>query len=96
MEGEYNIILKPVAKPFSLSTLRRISLPLLPKIKDEQYRMERQGVVYKVEDPTAWCAPMVVVPKHTGRGVRICTDLTELNESVMRERHPLPSVENTL
>nr|XP_055074185.1 uncharacterized protein K02A2.6-like [Misgurnus anguillicaudatus] len=95
MEGEYSIVLKPGAKPFSLSTPKRISLPLLPKVKEELTRMEQQGVISKVEEPTEWCAPMVVVPKPTGK-VRICTDLTELNRSVMREKHPLPSVEHTL
>lgn len=40
---------------------------------------------------------MVVVPKHTGMGkVRICTYLTELNKSGVREKHPLPSAEHTL
>ncbi|KAL4007109.1 Rho guanine nucleotide exchange factor 40 [Sarotherodon galilaeus] len=58
-------------------------------------RMEQQGVISKVEEPTDWCAPMVVVPKRTGK-VRICSDLTELNKYVMREKHPLPSVEHTL
>ena len=38
---------------------------------------------------------MVVVPKLNNR-VRICVDLTKLNESVCRERHPLPAVEQTL
>lgn len=95
MEGEYTIVLKPGAKPFSLSTPCRISLPLMPKVKEELSRMEQQGVISKVEEPTAWCAPMVVVPKSTGK-VRICTDLTELNKSVLREKHPLPSVEHTL
>ena len=28
--------------------------------------------------------------------VRICVDLSKLNESVKRERHPLPAVEQTL
>ena len=95
MEGEYTIVLRPGAKPFSLSTPRRISLPLMPKVREELTRMEQQGVISKVEEPTACCAPMVVVPKSSGR-VRICTDLTELNRSVMREKHPLPSVEHTL
>ncbi len=89
MEGEYNIVLKPGAQPFSVSTPRRISLPLLPKVREELDRMEQQGVISKVEGPTEWCAPMVVVPKRTGK-VRICTDLTELNKSVMREKHPPP------
>ncbi|XP_036001498.1 uncharacterized protein K02A2.6-like [Fundulus heteroclitus] len=96
MKGEYNIVLKPGAQPFSVSTPRRISLPLLPKVKEELNRMEQQGVISKVEQPTEWCAPMVVVPKRTSERVRICSDLTQLNKSVLRERHQLPSVENTL
>ena len=38
---------------------------------------------------------MVVVPKSNGI-VRICVDMTKLNENVRRERHVLPSVEHTL
>jgi len=38
---------------------------------------------------------MVVVPKRSG-DVRICVDLKALNESVMRETHPIPKVDNTL
>ena len=38
---------------------------------------------------------MVVVPKADSK-VRICVDLTRLNESVKRERHPLPAVDQTL
>ena len=57
--------------------------------------MEEMGVISKVEEPTEWCAGMVVVPKPNGK-VRICVDLTKLNESVCRERHILPSVEQTL
>ena len=56
--------------------------------------MEDAGVIVRVEQPTDWCAPMVVVPKKDD--VRICVDLTKLNESVRRERHEMPSVEYTL
>ena len=35
------------------------------------------------------------MPKSNGK-VRICVDLTKLNESVHRELHPLPAVEQTL
>nr|XP_049586080.1 uncharacterized protein K02A2.6-like [Syngnathus scovelli]XP_049586090.1 uncharacterized protein K02A2.6-like [Syngnathus scovelli]XP_049586092.1 uncharacterized protein K02A2.6-like [Syngnathus scovelli]XP_049586103.1 uncharacterized protein K02A2.6-like [Syngnathus scovelli] len=95
LEGEYSIVLKPNAVPFSISTPRRVALPLLPKVKEELARMESQGVISKLEESTEWCAGMVVVPKPNGK-VRICSDLTELNKSVQRERHPLPAVEQTL
>ena len=38
---------------------------------------------------------MVVVPKPSG-DVRICVDLKPLNDSVLREVHPLPKVDQTL
>jgi len=38
---------------------------------------------------------MVVTPKPNGK-VRVCVDLTKLNEYVQRENHPLPSVDLTL
>lgn len=95
MEGEYKIELKPDAKPYSLSTPRRIPLPLMPKVKKELKRMEDLGVISRVEQPTDWCAGMVPVPKANNE-VRICADLTRLNQSVQREKHMLPSVEHTL
>ena len=93
--GEYHIHLKDDAKPFALSTPRRVALPLQPKVKKELQRMEQLGVISRVDDPTDWCAGMVVVPKSDGK-VRICVDLTKLNESVRRERHILPSVDHSL
>ena len=56
--------------------------------------MESLGVISKVSDPTPWCAGMVVVPKK--KGVRICVDLKALNESVLREVHPIPGVDEAL
>ncbi|XP_023820705.1 uncharacterized protein LOC111949036 [Oryzias latipes] len=46
------------------------SLPadLVRPVKEELTRWEQQGVISKVDQPTEWCAPMVVVvPKRTGR-----------------------------
>ena len=59
--------------------------------------MESMGVISKLDTPTPWCMGMVVVPKKSGE-VRICVDLKPkpLNESVLREVHPIPSVDETL
>ena len=57
--------------------------------------MKQLGVITKVHTPTDWCAGMVVVPKRSG-DVRICVDFRPLNESIERETHPLPTVEETL
>ena len=64
-------------------------------MKEELSRMQTFGVILPVEEPTQSCAGMVVVPKPSG-AVRICVDYRQLNESVLREVHPLPKVDATL
>ena len=95
LKDNYQIKLTSDAKPYTLQAPRRVALPLLPKVEAELQRMESLGVISKIDEPTEWCSLMVVVPKPNGT-VRICVDLTKLNESVQRERLLLPSVEQTL
>ena len=91
----YDIKLKPDAKPYALCTPRHVALPLRKKVFEELNRMESLGIITRVDEPTPWCAGMVVVPKKAG-AIRICVDLKPLNESVIREVHPLPKVDETL
>ena len=95
LKGDYQIQLKTDAKPYALYTARNVPIPLRGKVKQELERMKKLGVISKVDKPTLWCAGMVVVPKKSG-DVRICVDLKPLNESVLRETHPLPGVDETL
>lgn len=78
-----------------LSQLHAEPLPMKEQVKEELDRMEAMGVIRKIEEPTEWCAGMVVVPK-PNKKPRICVDLTRLNDSVCRERHILPAVDDTL
>jgi transposase InsO family protein len=95
MPDPYKIKLREGAKPFAVTTPRRISLPLMPKVKNELERLEKLEIIRKVEEPTPWCAPIVPVPKPNGQ-VRLCVDYKKLNESVERELHMLPSVDQVL
>ena len=52
-------------------------------------------MISKASEPTLWCAGMVVTPKRSG-SVCICVDLKPLNQSVLREVHPLPKVDEML
>ena len=91
----YTIQLKEYATPHAIFSARNIPLPLRSKVQDELTRMESEGIISKVHEPTLWCAGMVAVPKKSG-SVRICVDLKRLNQSVMREVYPLPKVDETL
>ena len=66
LEGSYHIKLRNDAKPYTLQVPRRVALPLLPKVEAELQRMEALQVISKIEEPTEWCSPMVVVPKPNG------------------------------
>ena len=52
-------------------------------------------MISKVDQPTDWCAPIVAVPKSNG-DVRVCVDLTKLNDQIKRERLMLPSVDDVV
>ena len=95
LSGQYNICLREEAKPFCITAPRRIPLPLLKKTEEEIQRMVNSKVIVPIEEPTDWCAPIVVVPKPSGN-VRICVDLTKLNKAVKREVYEMPKVETTL
>ncbi|KAL1444970.1 hypothetical protein MTO96_029401 [Rhipicephalus appendiculatus] len=53
---EHKIQLQPGAKPFALSSPRRIPIPLYEKTKLELQRMQKLGVISPVDEPTEWCA----------------------------------------
>ena len=92
---EYEVNLKPGTTPFAFFTPRRVALPLRERVAEELKRMETMGVISRVDVPTTWCAGMVVAPKKSGL-IRIGVDLKPLNQSVLREVHPLPKVDDTL
>ena len=92
---DYLVKLKSDENPHVISTPRRVHVPRLSKVKEEPFRVEQMQIISKVDEPTEWCAGMVVVPKADGK-VRICVDLTKLNESILREYHPLPNIDHTL
>lgn len=91
----YTVVLKPDAKGHAVTAPRRVSVQLREKVRAELQRMVKMGVITPVDEPTEWCAPMVVVPKPNG-SVRICVDYTELNRHVHRERYMLPAVDELL
>ncbi|UYV68293.1 K02A2.6-like, partial [Cordylochernes scorpioides] len=91
----YEIKLKPGAKPYAVHTPRRVPIPLMEKLKTRLEELEKAGIIAQVIVATEWCAPTVIAGKPNG-DIRLCVDLSRLNEHVQREVHPMPVVEHML
>ncbi|UYV77931.1 K02A2.6-like [Cordylochernes scorpioides] len=91
----YEIKLKPGAKPYAVHTPRRVPIPLMEKLRTRLEELEKAGIIAQVNVATEWCAPTVIAGKPNG-DIRLCVDLSRLNEHVQREVHPMPVVEHML
>ncbi|UYV72487.1 hypothetical protein LAZ67_9003355 [Cordylochernes scorpioides] len=91
----YEIKLKPGAKPYAVLTPRRVPIPLMEKLKTRLEELEKAGIIAQVNVATEWCAPTVIAGKPNG-DIRLCVDLSRLNDHVQREVHPMPVVEHML
>ena len=87
------IHVKRDAIPYSVSTPRRIPLPMMAKVENELNRMENEGVIINQTEPTEWCSPIVSVLKPNGQ-VRLCVDLKKLNMAIERERYVIPTLQD--
>ena len=82
--------LTPIAQ-----AMRRIPFSRKQKVIDKLEELEALDVIEKVNGPTSWINPLVAVKKSTG-DVRICLDMRQANRAMLREKHPVPTIEETL
>ena len=68
IQQPYTIQLQEDAKPYALSTPRRIPIPLMGAVKE---RMVKAGIISQITEPTEWCTGMVVVRKKNNK-IHIC------------------------
>ena len=79
----------PVAQP-----LRRIPFNRRQKVTAKLKQLEELDVIEKVNGPTRWVKPLVAIEKPNG-DIRICLDMRQANRAILREKHPVPKVEET-
>ncbi|CAM1332867.1 Uncharacterised protein r2_g4210 [Pycnogonum litorale] len=90
LELHVNTSIKPVAQP-----LRRIPFGLREKVDNKLDELLKAGIIEEAPaEPTEWVSPLVVVP--SGNDVRICVDMRRANEAIIRERHPIPTVDELI
>ena len=75
--------------------MRRIPFSRKQKVIDKLEELEVLDVIEKVNGPTSWINPLVAVEKSSG-DVRICLDMRQANRATLREKHPVPTTEETL
>lgn len=81
---------KPVLQPY-----RRIPIPLEEKVNRKIEELIDQDIIEKVEGPSEWISPMVPILKENGE-IRICIDMRRANMVIIRENHPLPTMDQIL
>ncbi|UYV61211.1 K02A2.6-like [Cordylochernes scorpioides] len=94
LKNKQSILIKEDAIPQAY-TARRLPLALREPVREELEKMSKLGVIKKINKPTEWSHPMVVVKKPNG-DVRICIDPRKLNYWIKRERYVMPSPEEVL
>ena len=80
----------PVAQP-----QHRVPFHVRKDVEKKLQELQDLDIIEDVEGPTPWVSPLVAVPKSNG-DVRVCVDMRRANEAVIRERHPIPTLEETL
>ncbi|KFM69647.1 hypothetical protein X975_21174, partial [Stegodyphus mimosarum] len=77
------------------STERLKNVPLQCYVADVRCKLEREGIVLKVNKPTDWVQSLVVVEKPNGN-LRLCLDPSDLNKVIKKEHYQIPSPDDII
>ena len=94
LKTAYHIELKDGVTPVVVPP-RKIPYALKDPLKKELDRMEKLGIIEKVEKSTDWVNALVVVSKPNGK-LRVCLDPRPLNQAIKRHHYRLPTAEEII
>nr|GEV50974.1 putative reverse transcriptase domain-containing protein [Tanacetum cinerariifolium] len=89
-EVEFNIELIPGIEPISKAPYRMAPVEL-KELKDQLQELLERGFIRPSVSP--WGAPVLFVKKKDG-SMRLCIDYRELNKITIRNRYPLPRIDD--
>lgn len=82
VQYQYKICIDESMKPH-VSAPRKIPLSKEKQFKEELMKMEKNGIIQKVDKPTDWVNGITVVDKKDG-SIRICLDPRPLNKAIQK------------
>ncbi|KAL1447852.1 hypothetical protein WDU94_005574 [Cyamophila willieti] len=86
----------PSVQPIAI-TNRRVPIHWKPAVEAEVKRLEEADIIEKVNDPSPWVSPVVLVPRASNPDVpRMCIDMREPNKAIQRTRHVIPTIEDII
>jgi hypothetical protein len=91
---ELKLQIDPNVKPV-IQSHRRVPFSRRAKVEEKIDELKKLDVIEPVTKPTNWVNPLVTVEK-PGGGIRMCLDMRRANEAIVRERHPIPTLEETI
>ena len=80
----------PIQQP-----IRRIPFHTRQRVSEELKRLQDLDIIERVSGPTSWVNPIVVVTKSNGK-TRLCLDMRQANQAIIREHHVIPKIDDIL
>ena len=74
---------------------RRIPFHLHKKVEHELKVLEEQHIIERLNDPTSWVSPLVLITKKSG-AIHVCVDMNRANKAITHERHPTPTIDDLI
>ena len=66
-------------------------------MEEKLKQLENDDIIERVEGPTPWVSPIVVVSKpNKPNEIRICVDMRSLNKAIIREQHIIPTIDDVV
>lgn len=81
---------KPISQP-----CRRVPIPIEGKVEEKIKELLDRDIIEEVQGPSKWVSPIVPILKGNGE-LRLCVDMRRANAAIMRENHPLPSMDHLI